>query len=436
MIVPTEKQCEALQCTANEVLFGGARGGGKTEAGIMGYLYFITNPLFRGLTIRRNSNDLSDWIDRARALFTKIDPGLTVTGQQAEFRFSTGALIRTGHLKDSDAYEKYQGHEYHRITIEELTHIPREEDYVKLISSCRSTEPSLKPQVFCTTNPGNAGHEWVKRRFVIPTDYGKNIHKVVNNARTRTIAYVPATVFDNKHLVNNDPDYVAYLESLTGTLKKQWLEGSWDEYEVEGAYYTLELREAKDRIGHVEYDDERTVDTFWDLGVSDQTCIWYAQRVGQQIHIIDYDEFQNTGLREIARCVHDKPYVYGHHVAPHDANKRMLDEKASTPAIIARKLGINFYVLPIQSVESGIEASRLMFGRYHFNNCELGLRRLKNYRKEYKEKLQLWKPLHDINSHGADAFRYMSQFYLTGEPPQEHVTPQFIANLKKRYVNQ
>ena len=55
--------------------------------------------------------------------------------------------------------------EFHRILIEELTQIPREQDYLALIGSCRSTIPELKPQILSTCNPGGAGHSWVKQRF-------------------------------------------------------------------------------------------------------------------------------------------------------------------------------------------------------------------------------------------------------------------------------
>lgn len=65
-------------------------------------------------------------------------------GNPAEIKFPSGAIIRTGHLKDENAYSKYQGHEYQKILIEELTHIPRESDYEKLLGSCRSTVPDTR----------------------------------------------------------------------------------------------------------------------------------------------------------------------------------------------------------------------------------------------------------------------------------------------------
>lgn len=222
---PHKKQVEALKVAVFELLYGGARGGGKTDAGIMWMLKLVHHPQFRGLVIRKNANDLSDWVDRARNVYTSEDFQAKFAGNPAEITFPSGAIIRTGHLKDDNAYEKYQGHEYHRILIEELTHIPNEEDYLKLISSCRSTIPELKPRVFATTNPGGRGHAWVKKRFV---DMGEpiKIHKDPITGRGRI--FIPATVDDNPTIVDNDPHYVRFLEGLPEDLKKAWRYGDWD----------------------------------------------------------------------------------------------------------------------------------------------------------------------------------------------------------------
>ncbi len=136
---PQPRQAIALARTENEILFGGARGGGKTDAGQAWLMYDIDKPYYRALVLRRNADDLKDWIDRARLFYHTA----TITGQVPEIKFPSGAIIRTGHLKDSNAYTKYQGHEYQKILNEELTHIPRESDYEKLLGSNRSKYPDI-----------------------------------------------------------------------------------------------------------------------------------------------------------------------------------------------------------------------------------------------------------------------------------------------------
>ena len=146
----------------------GARGGGKTVAGQAWLLYHKDEERYRALVIRRNADDLKDWTDRALFMFK---PSKAIgTGNPPEFTFPSGAKVRTGHLKDENAFTKYQGHEYQNMVIEELSHIPREQDYLKLLASCRSTVDGIKPQVFCTTNPDDPGMEWIKERWEIPDE--------------------------------------------------------------------------------------------------------------------------------------------------------------------------------------------------------------------------------------------------------------------------
>ena len=134
-----------------EILYGGARGGGKTDAGIVWLLKGVNDPNYIGLCIRRNYSDLRNWLDRAKQLFTTA----TCSGNPAVFKFPSGAKIYTGHLSQENSYEVYQGWNISRLLIEELGQIPNEESYLKLVSSVRSTT-SIKPQVFTTANPGGS----------------------------------------------------------------------------------------------------------------------------------------------------------------------------------------------------------------------------------------------------------------------------------------
>lgn len=210
---------------AKELLYGGARGGGKTDAGMAWMLQPIDHPRYRGLVVRKNSDDLADWVDRAQMMYTRV--GGRKVGNPPEFHFPSGARFRTGHLKDENAYTKYQGHEYHRILTEELTQIPREEDYLKLISSCRSTQKGLVPRVFCTANPGGAGHAWVKKRWRTSGRF-KHLWNKVMQTKDGNRIYIPATIHDNPTLLQNDPAYLRYLESLPEPLRTAWLMGDWD----------------------------------------------------------------------------------------------------------------------------------------------------------------------------------------------------------------
>ena len=168
---PTPIQELALATTADEVLFGGSRGGGKTDTALQWLLYDSDKPALRGLVIRRNATDLEDFIDRARIKYSPL--GAKVAGNPTVIKFPSGAMIYTGHLATPDAYTKYQGWEIHRLLMEEVTHIPTEKLYEKLLGSVRSTAEGIKTQVLLTTNPGGPGHEWVKDRFSIDSKPSK-----------------------------------------------------------------------------------------------------------------------------------------------------------------------------------------------------------------------------------------------------------------------
>lgn len=414
---PTPRQTEALLAEVDELLYGGARGGGKTDAGQVWMIEprYVNNPAYRGLVIRKNSDDLRDWVDRARRMYEPL--GADFKGTPTEIHFPSGAIIRTGHLKDENAYGKYQGHEYQKMLLEELTKIPRERDYEKLRGSCRSTVPGLKARLMATTNPDGDGYEWVRDRWDCENADKKvrsRTDKETGHVMTRL--FIPAFVEDNPHLMEADPGYVAMLNSITDpVLREQWRHGSWREPKIEGAYYARQLEEATPRIGNVPHDPAVKVDTWWDLGVGDAMAIWLTQNVGMEIHVIGYLEGEGEGVpyyvAELQRLASERGYVYGGHYWPHDGEARELTTGVSRKET-AEKLGLRVNIVSDIGVDDGIQAVRNIFHRCWFDatNCKEGLRVLKNYRKERDEKRDTWKnkPDHNWASHGSDAFRYMA----------------------------
>lgn len=408
---PTPIQEIALETTADEVLFGGSRGGGKTDTALQWLLYDIERKELRCLVIRRNAKDLADFIDRARQKYTPM--GATVKGNPTEVHFPSGAIIYTGHLGTPDAYTAYQGWEIHRLLMEEVTHIPSEKLYEKLLGSVRSTVDGIDTQVFLTTNPGGPGHEWVKERFQIDVKPSKI--KFPHNGRT--FIYIPATIRDNPHLLLKDPQYLKYLEGLPQNLREQWLNGSWDDLDIDGAYYIKQMNlAAKDgRITTVPIESSLRTFSFWDLGISDSTAIWVVQANGNEIRVVAYYENNGEGLKHYVNWLHDLRdkynFTFAGHYLPHDIRVRELSTGQSREVAL-RKMGVSPRLVPNKGVADGIEAARNIIGRCWFDadNCKDGIRALKNYRKEFDEKKNKYKdaPLHDWASHGSDSFRYFA----------------------------
>jgi hypothetical protein len=407
---PQAKQIVALARSEEEVLYGGARGGGKTDAGQTWLLYDKDNPRYRALVIRRNADDLRDWVDRARRMY--LPTGAEFAGNPAEIKFPSGAIIRTGHLKDENAYSKYQGHEYQKILIEELTHIPRESDYEKLLGSCRSTVPDIYPQVFATTNPDGPGYQWVKERWGIPDEPDKDkVYRTEDKKSGRSRVFVPSTVEDNPALMKADPGYVKYLESMNDEdLRKAWRNGSWSGIQLEGAYYRKQINQAKEegRILKIPVESSQ-VHTWWDLGMGDSTAILFFQHIGKEWRWIDCYENEGEGLQHYAQVLQDKGYIYGNHYFPHDVEVRELGSGKSRKETL-EAMGIKVNVAPNLSIDDGIQAVRTRMNQVWMDEekCKDGIRALSSYRKEFDEKRGVYKdkPLHDWSSHIADAFRY------------------------------
>jgi hypothetical protein len=178
-----------------------------------------------------------------------------------------------------------------------------------------------------------------------------------------------------------------------------------------GAYYgkEMEAAEKEGRVSNVPYDPTIPVDTAWDLGIGDTTCIWFFQQVGREHRAIDYIEDSGRGMDYYAKILKDRKYVYREHYLPHDASARELGTGKSREETL-RSLGVSpTRIVPRQSIEDGINASRMVIPKMWFdaNKCERGISCLKSYERQWdgKNKIYSSKPLHNWASHGADAFR-------------------------------
>lgn len=181
----------------------------------------------------------------------------------------------------------------------------------------------------------------------------------------------------------------------------------------EGSYYAdLMSRVRMDgRIKTVPHDPNLPVHTFWDLGMDDAMSIWFAQVIPTEIRLIDYHEESGKGLEHYVRVLQNKGYVYGEHFAPPDIAVRELGTGTSRLET-ARKLGINFRLVPRHNIQDGIDAVRSILPKCWFDvtKCKRGIEAIESYRREWNEKLTRYSdsPLHDWSTHGADSLRYLA----------------------------
>ncbi|RHH25982.1 terminase large subunit domain-containing protein [Desulfovibrio legallii] len=181
---------------------------------------------------------------------------------------------------------------------------------------------------------------------------------------------------------------------------------------VRGAYYAelIDAAEVAGRIRDITVEPQLPVHTAWDLGMDDATAIWFFQvEPSGDWRFVDYYEASGEGLAHYAKVLQDKGYLYGTHVAPHDIRVRELGTGKSRWER-ASELGIRFAIAPQLQVSDGIDAVRHKLPRCWFDStrCADGVRALRTYRKEWREKNNVYadRPRHDWTSHCADAMRY------------------------------
>jgi len=179
-----------------------------------------------------------------------------------------------------------------------------------------------------------------------------------------------------------------------------------------GSYYAKEIEwlQQNNRVTTVDHDPSVPVDTFWDLGISDTTCVWFLQQVGKENHIIDYFEQSGVGLDYYVKMLREKPYIYRDHVFPHDASARELGTGRSREETL-RKLGLRITILPRHNVADGISSVRLMLKSCWFDavKTEKGFHALRSYERKWNSKMKRFddKPKHNWASNASDAFRIL-----------------------------
>lgn len=225
--IPNKRQAEFHSCGATEVVYGGAKGGGKSVALVMECLaYCLENAgatayLFRESYDQLEANLIREWKSKVpRELYkyseTKREAVL-LNGSKVYFRYMSN---------DIDA-EGYQGREMDWIGVDELTTFS--ERSIQIVLSCMRSPKGFSPKFRGTCNPGGIGHTWVKAKYIDKTFKGTETYRC--EITDNEIAFIPATVYDNTILMENDPAYVKRLENLPPAEKKAFLYGDWDIFE-------------------------------------------------------------------------------------------------------------------------------------------------------------------------------------------------------------
>jgi predicted phage terminase large subunit-like protein len=251
---PTAKQQSFLDCPAKECFYGGAAGGGKTDALLMAALAYVDVPGYAALLFRRTFADLSlpgalmdrarDWLSASTARWNAHDHVWT---------FPSGATLTFGYLETERDKYRYQSSEVQFVGFDEVTEFG-ESQYLYLFSRLRRLAGSTVPlRMRSASNPGGIGHEWVRARFVDHDDDADDNHDADHAAKR---IFIPARLADNPHL--DREEYADSLRELDPVTRAQLLEGDW-QIRPEGAMFK------RDWLTVVENKPERAARTrYWD----------------------------------------------------------------------------------------------------------------------------------------------------------------------------
>jgi len=259
----------------DEALYGGAAGGGKSDALVCEALRQVHIPHYKALILRKTYPQLGELIDKTMKYYPRAFRGAKYNGSTHTWTFPSGARILFGSMQYTKDRVKYQGQAYDFIGFDELTHFTYDE-YSYLFSRNRPNGPGTRCYIRSTANPGGVGHGWVKERFITAAPPMTTIWEDVEvefpdgrrEQRRKSRIFVPASVFDNPALLENDPNYLTSLASMPEADRQALLYGNWDSFS--GQVFT----EWRDDPAH--YADRRGTHVIEPFHIPEDWAVWCA----------------------------------------------------------------------------------------------------------------------------------------------------------------
>ena len=425
----TPKQMQFLEAEADEVLFGGAAGGGKSYAQLIdALLYGLKYPRSKQLILRRTMPELEMSLIRvARSIYP---PGLfSYQATSHSGKLINGSIIDFGYCATEGDVFRYQSVEYDVIRFDELTHFT-EFQYVYLLSRIRGTLPYPR-QVKSATNPGGIGHSWVKRRFIDPAPHGTCFHTEQGTSRV----FIPAKLKENKFLCEADPDYQKRLELLPEEQKRALLYGDWNIFE--GQFFSEFSYDIHTCLPFVIPENWRKYRSI-DYGLDCLACLWVAMSPDGDVYV--YRELcqENLMISEACEQILAKTptseRIYAT-LAPPDLWQRS-QESGRSKALLFSEFGVDFTKTPNDRETGWLAIKELLRIRANsrpklhiFRTCTRLIACLPALQYDTQKPNDVANDPHDI-THAPDALRGFAIFFARPSPQA-----QVLSNPVFRYYD-
>jgi phage terminase large subunit len=270
-------------------------------------------------------------------------------------------------------------------------------------------------EIWVTFNPELETDETYQRFVVKPPE-----HAVVQKINWSDNPWFPEVLaLEKDALKSRDPS--AYQTVWEGLCRLT----------VDGAIFANEMQVAEldGRITKVAYDPTKPVHAIFDLGWADSTAIWFLQFVGMETRLIRYHEDSQKTISHYLALMQTYGYMYDTLWLPHDAQNKTLASNGKSIEEIVRAAGYKTRIIERTPVADSINAARTIFRNCWFDreNCYDGLQCLRHYRYDVDPETGQFsrQPLHDIYSHGADAFRYIGLMINEPKPRRKVQNQQY-----------
>lgn len=404
------------------IAYGGARGGGKSWAiDRKAPLMCLRFSGIKILLLRRTYKDLER--NHVRALQPLLKNIAKYSKQEKCFYFSNGSILELGYCASESDVLQYQGQEYDVIFIDEATQFTQYQ--YETLTACVRGANSFPKRIYITCNPGGVGHEWVKRLFVSK--------KYKDSERSEDYEFIPATIYDNKILLENDPGYVDMLNNLSDGLRQAWRDGNWDM--LAGQYFSEFNR-------NIHVTEPIAIPNHWkkyrtiDYGLDCLACLWIAidERGDYYIYreYAESDKVISEGATDILNLTGDEEILYT--VAPDDLWARS-QETAKSKAVIFGENGLTLKkgsrnresgwlaVKELLTVKNGDARLKI------FSNCTNLIECLPALQRDAKKPTDCMTEPHNI-THLPDALRYFCLQYINPSEAKDDRT-QFEKELDR-----